>query len=93
MEWICEFFVLCLRSFNMRCRTLDDWCPTFRDTGHSTLEDENMLSRNVGHQSSTDAAPYPRRTETSTAPLRKPWRLAIYFVERCIPRWVEIWIV
>ena len=30
-----------------------------------------MLSRNVRHQSTIDAAPHPATTETSTAPLRK----------------------
>lgn len=75
--------LFCLRSGRMWRRALDDWWPTFRDTGHSTLED-NTMSRNVRLLSSTDATSYPIRMETSTAPVRKPCRLAIYFVERCI---------
>lgn len=39
----------------------------------STLEHETTtLSRNVGHQSRSDAAPFPSITETSTAPVRRP---------------------
>jgi len=39
-----------------------------------------MLSRNIGHKSSTDTAPHPRRTEISNVPLRKPkTRKAIWF--------------
>ena len=53
--------------------------PIFKDrnvqqrNGDSTLEDgSTMLFRNAGHQSPSDAAQQPRRTENLTAPLRKP---------------------
>jgi hypothetical protein len=45
---------------------------TFEEMGISTLEDETTtLSRNVGHESPSEAVPPPRTTENSTAPLRK----------------------
>jgi len=38
----------------------------------SVFEDvSSRLPRNVGHQSTSDATPHPRTTETSTAQLRK----------------------
>jgi len=64
--------------------SLADLGPTFRNSvevstsraeNSATLENETTLSRNAGHQSSSQAAPYLRRTETSTAPLRKPKKL------------------
>jgi hypothetical protein len=33
---------------------------------NSVEEETSTLSRNVGHQSPSDAAPHPRRTETSS---------------------------
>ena len=40
-----------------------------------SAQDIVMLSRNVGHQSPSDAAPHLGRTETSTIPLQKPKNL------------------
>lgn len=57
--------------------------PTSRTEKSATLENENTLSRKVGHESSSQAAPYLRRTETSSAPLRKPIssRMLVWFEE------------
>ena len=49
-----------------------------------------MLSQNVWHQSPSDPLPYPRRTESSSALLQKPysWKFlySIYFLQ---PRYIQ----
>ena len=70
---------------------MTDIKQTFLDTW--SLEDESTrLSRNVDLQTPNDAVSLPRRTETSTKPLRKPldkfllswWRLDAPFRSRSI---------
>ena len=59
------------------------WFPAFRDNivifsarvfkELQILDDDTtILSRNVGNQIHCDALLHPRRTDTSSAPLRKP---------------------
>jgi hypothetical protein len=44
-------------------------CPVFNGAGNSNYEDEaNTLSRNVGQQSFTEAAPHAKTTHNSKAP-------------------------
>ena len=57
--------------------TVNDWCPTFRNsvvipyskvewrrTGNSILQNDTTQSRNVGQQSPSAAAQYPKRLDT-----------------------------
>ena len=54
--------------------------------------ESTMLSRNVGHQLPSDAVPCPSRTETSSAPSRKPktHRSKEFSHQTCFPR-VFVW--
>jgi hypothetical protein len=63
-----------IKKFSLKLYTVE----TREETGISTLEDETItLSRNVGHQSPSDATPPPRATGTSISPLKK---MAFYFL-------------
>ena len=62
---------------------------TSRAEKSATLENETTLSRNVGHQTSSQAVPYLIRMETSTVPLRKPKnsRMLEWFLGKYLVQW------
>jgi len=55
------------------------WGPT-TIVGHLNLEDETpMLSSNARNQLTSDVASYPKRIETSAAPLCTPKNSVIFY--------------
>jgi len=77
----------------LRCEvaSLADWYPTFRDLFFKVrpLKMRSLNSLGFRYQLSSDAAPYSRRKETSTARLRNPNNSHLHIVVflRCIYRW------
>jgi len=58
-------------SVLLRCgaASLGDWCPTFRDSMQVSSSNVEMIT--LRKESPSCASPH-RRTDISTAPLRKP---------------------